>query len=154
MSVEKWIDDISDLAGTVTDGKGTKVLAYKAFRKGNFPNALSIFPCAITYPLSAVMHYSDSGCWELWDGVTEFHLDGSAEKSHFPNLLLFYAKIRNAFALHRTLGGKVAYCQLKTDEASIQGPVMMQYGTENAHLGLIARWEVKEITSGDFTLGS
>ncbi len=153
MSVESWIDEIAALAGTIDNGKGKKVRSYSVFKKAEFPESLTEFPCAITYPVSVTCHISESGSWEIWQGSTEFHLSAGVSKKTFPELLRFYAKIRNAFALHRTLGGKVGYCSL-AEEPSIQGPLVMQYGTENPHLGMIARWVVKENISGDFTLGT
>jgi hypothetical protein len=70
-----------------------------------------------------------------------------------PEVLHSIRRIRDTFALHRTLGGKVAYCALEV-ENSVVGPVKLQYGSEEEHLGLVANWWVKENTSGEITLGN
>jgi hypothetical protein len=154
MAVENWIDEIADLAGTVDDGKGKKVRSYRVFKKAEFPEALNVFPCALTYTTEVRPAYSMGGpCTDLWYGITEFHLVPDEAKKNYPFIMRFFARIKAAFALHMTLGGRVAYVQLRTDEAGLQGPLVLQYGTENPHLGIIARWIVKEDTSGDFTVG-
>lgn len=152
--IESWIDEIADLAGTVGDGKGKKVRSYRVFKKAEFPESLSVFPCALTYTSEVRSSYSMGGpCTDLWFGITEFHLTPNEAKSQYPFIMRFFARIKAAFALHMTLGGKVAYVQLRTDEAGLQGPVTLQYGAEEPHLGIVARWVVKEDTSGDFTVG-
>lgn len=151
MAVENWIDEITKLAGSVSNGKGGKVRSYSVFRKAEFPEVLTIYPCAISYTTEVTCIYSHGASYDLWKGVTEFHISAGVQKTIYPELMRYFALIRNAFALHRTLGGKVAYCQLRVDEASMQGPVTFQYGDEAPHLGILARWEVKELTS--VTLG-
>jgi len=153
MAVEQWIDEIADLAGTVSDGK-KKVRSYRVFKKAEFPESLSVFPCALTYTSEARMKYSLGGPQtDLWYGVTEFHLTSNVAKSNYPYIMRFFARIKAAFASKMNLNGKVAYFMLRTDEAGLQGPVVLQYGSEEPHLGIIARWVVKEDTSGDFTPG-
>lgn len=154
MAVEDWIDEVCKLAGEVSNGKGGTVKSYSVFKKDNFPEALTVFPCAISYTTQVISEYSDSGpCIDLWKGHTEFHLVPNTNKQNYPEIMRYFARIRNAFALHRKLGGKVSFIQLSIDEASLQGPVTMQYGTENPHLGILASWIVKENVSGKFVLG-
>jgi hypothetical protein len=154
MAVEEWIDEIAALAGTVDNGKGGKVLSYSVFRRAEFPESLSTFPCALTYTSEVRSTYSLGGPnIDLWYGITEFHLVPNIAKSHYPFIMRFFARIKAAFAVHMTLGGKVAYCQLRTDEPGLQGPVTLQYGSEDPHLGIVARWMVKEDTTGEFTVG-
>lgn len=154
MAVEQWIDEICKLAGEVPDGRGRRVLSYSVFGKTNFPEGLTKFPCAITYTTQVVSEYSLGGpCIDLWQGVTEFHLSEGSAKSEYPQVMRYFAQIRAAFAAHMTLGGKVAYCKLRDDEPSLQGPVVLQYGTEQPHHGIIARWVVKENVTGSFTIG-
>lgn len=148
MAVEQWIDEICKIAGSVPNGKGGKVLSYSVFEKSNFPEGLSKFPCAITYTTQVVSTYSISGpCVDMWKGVTEFHLSAGTAKTDFPDIMRYFARIRAAFAGRVTLGGKVAYCLLSTEEPSLQGPVVLTYGTEQPHYGIVARWVVKEISS-------
>lgn len=154
MAVEDWIDEIADLAGTVDDGRGGKVRSYRVFAKAEFPESLSDYPCALTYTAEVRPDYSLSGpCTDLWYGMTEFHLFPNVAKSNYPALMRYFARIKAAFALHMTLNGKVAYVQLRTDEPGLQGPVTLQYGEEAQHLGIVARWVVKEDTTGEFTVG-
>lgn len=155
MAVENWIDEIAKLAGEVPNGKGGKVKSYRVFAKADFPEGLTVFPCAITYTTQVITSYSQGGpCIDLWKGVTEFHLSEGTAKSEYPAVMRFFAHIRAAFAQHMTLGGKVAYCKLAEDEPSLQGPVVLQYGAEQPHHGIIARWVVKENVTGTFTIGA
>jgi hypothetical protein len=154
MSVETWIDEIADLAGTVDNGKGGKVRSYQVFKKAEFPESLTVYPCALTYTSEVRPEYSLGGpCVDMWYGITEFHLAPGVAKSNYPFIMRFFARIKAAFALHMTLGGKVAYVQLRIDEPGLQGPVTLQYGDEEPHLGIVARWVVKESTTGQFTVG-
>jgi hypothetical protein len=153
MAVEEWADEIAALAGTVGDGRGGKVRSYAVFKKAEFPEAITVYPCAITYTAEMTPSYSLGGpCIDLWHGVTEFHLFAGVAKSNYPALMRYFARIKAAFAGAMTLGGKVAYCQLRIDEPGLQGPVVLQYGGEDPHLGIVARWVVKEDTSADFTV--
>jgi hypothetical protein len=70
-----------------------------------------------------------------------------------PDAMRMYLSVMKAFAAHRSLGGKVLFCQLRTDEKSILGPLELKYGSEAGHLGLIAQWVVKEDIAGELTLG-
>lgn len=153
MAVETWIDEITALAGTISDGN-KKVLSYSVFRRANFPESLSVFPCALTYTSEVRSEYSLGGpCIDLWHGTTEFHLVDNIAKSNYPYIMRFFARIKAAFASKMTLNGTVAYFQLRIDEAGLQGPVQLQYGSEAPHLGIVARWVVKENTTSQFVVG-
>lgn len=153
MAVELWIDEICDLAGTVSNGRGGRVRSYYVFKKAAFPDSISVFPCALTYTTELRASYSLGGpSTDIWYGITEFHLFPNEAKSNYPAIMRYFARIQAAFAGSMTLSGKVAYFQLRTDEAGLQGPVTLAYGSEEPHLGIIARWMVKEDTSGDFVV--
>lgn len=153
MAVETWIDEIVALAGTISDGK-VKVRSYSVFNKAEFPESITVFPCALTYTVDVRPAYSLGGpCVDLWSGITEFHLFPSVAKSNYPAIMRYFARIKAAFASKMALNGKVAYFQLRSDEPGLQGPVTLQYGSEDPHLGIVARWIVKEDTTGDFTVG-
>ncbi len=148
MAVENWIDEICKL-WEVDDGKGGKVKSYRVYEKAEFPAALSVYPCAITYTVDVIDHYSAGASYDLWNGKSEFHFQG-IDKSRYPAMMLFFARIRDAAAGSLSLGGKVAHFKLRTpDEGgpSIQGPVMLQYGSEDPHDGLVIYWRVKEMVS-------
>lgn len=144
MAVENWIDDVARLASKVTDGKGNLVRSFAVFEKDEFPNALAVFPCALTYIENVTMEYAASGPnIDNWQGITEFHLTPNDNKSNYPYIMHFYARIRAAFSADITLGGKVTYCKLSIDRPSIEA-ANLQYGAEAPHLGLVAHWVVRE----------
>lgn len=153
MAVEHWIDEITALAGTVKTSRGGFVHSYSVYKRADFPEALTDYPCALTYVKGVRSVYSLGGpCLDIWSGVTEFHLYENTNKQNLPQVMKYFARIRNAFAAHMNLSGKVGYCLLDQgdDEESLQ-LVTLQYGSEEPHLGIIARWTVKENVTGDFT---
>jgi hypothetical protein len=153
MAVTDWLDEISRLF-EVSDGRGGTLKTYKAFEKSEFPEALSI-PCVLTYAVSVTNEYSQGGpCIDAWDGVCEFHLTEDTSKAKYPYIMQFFARIRDASASDIQLGGRVSWFLLRTDQPSIVGPVVMQYGSEAPHLGLMVYWQVKESVSGDFTVSA
>lgn len=151
MSIEKWIDDLAAVAGSVKAHNSGQVKAFRVYARAEIPEAISSFPCALTYPVRVRPSYSDSGpCTDLWEGQTEFHLFPDVKKANLPEVMRYFAKIRNAFALKRTLGGKVAHLAIRED-----GMVMAtaKYGEEDEHHAIMVYWEVKEIVTGEVTLG-
>lgn len=146
MAIENWIDSIAAVWDSVDNGKGGKVRSYRVFEKDEFPEALTDFPCAITYPQGVKATYGSVSV-DLWRGATEFHLFPNEKKNNFPALLRYYRRIIVAAAANLTLGGKVAHFLLLPDEQNIRGPVVLQYGTEMLHHGLMVYWEVKELTT-------
>lgn len=150
MACEAWIDAIAKL-WQVSDGKGSTLRSYRVYERAEFPEALQP-PCVLTYVSEVRMSYSLGGpCIELWNGVSEFHLTPDIGKHHYPAIMLFYARIRNAAAGSMKLGGLVDVFLLRDDEPSIRGPVVMQYGEEAPHLGLVVNWMVKSNVTGAFT---
>src|SRR3990167_6511083 len=151
MAVENFIDEITSLWDGISDGKGGQVRSYRVYEKNEFPESLSVFPCAITYTIEVRNNYSAGGPnVDLFRGLTEFHLFPNVSKSNLPELMRYMARIRNAAAGEITLNGKVSHFLLRTDVPSVQGPLRLQYGSEEPHLGLLVNWEVKEAVTGDF----
>jgi hypothetical protein len=151
MAIENWIDEIAKLWGTMKAGK-VVVKSYQVFGKAEIPEALSVYPCAITYTTSVNSQYSTGGpCIDIWTGVTELHLCAGVEKQNYPEIMRYFARIRNAAASKMQLNGKVAFFQLAS-ENSIEGPVKFTYGEEAEHLGLLIHWTVKENVTGDFSV--
>lgn len=152
MAVENWIDAISAL-WEIEDGAGGTVKSYRVFEKSEFPETITVWPCAITYTRGVKSNYSLGGpCIDHWQGVTEFHLYDNVDRSHMPEMMRWFARIRNAAAGSITLGGLVAHFMLDPSvENNILGPVVMQFGSENPHHGLVVSWTVKENVSGAFT---
>lgn len=153
MAVTDWIDQVAKIF-EIADGRGGTVTSYRPYEKGEFPEAISDFPCAIHYTLGVRNQYSLGGpCLDYYQGVSEFHLTPSTAKSLIPYCMTFISKIRDAAAANITLGGRVAHFLLEMEEVSQQGPVSLQYGGEEPHWGIVVRWEVKEDVTGDFTPG-
>ena len=151
MAIEKWIDEVAAIAGSVVSHKGGFVKAYLVFKKAEIPEALSEFPCAITYGHAVVPSYSDSGpCIDLWQGTTEFHLFSDVKKSNFPELQKYFGRIRNAFANRRRLGGLVEHITIIDPGIQL---VIATYGIEAAHHALAVSWQVKENVLSEITLG-
>jgi hypothetical protein len=154
MAVEQWIDEIAKL-WEFSDGKGATVKSFRAYERGNFPETIGPFPCALTYTTEDVSDYSVGGPnIDLWNGITEFHLVADIGKHHYPYIMLFFKRIRDAVAGHIQLSGLVENFLLRKDVPSIQGPVVLQYGQEAPHLGLIVNWEAKENVTGDFVVAA
>jgi hypothetical protein len=148
MAIEEWIDKIADLAETVSDGRGGYVKAYRCFDKADFPAAITVTPCAITYPLAMTPQYTAGLCLDFWEGKTEFHLFDNAEPQNIPEVMRYYARIKAAFAGHINLWATVGYCKL----TRIEGLSTLAWGSELPHWGLLATWTVKEETTNDFTV--
>jgi len=147
MAAVNWIDKITDLWGTVDDGRGGFVRSYAVFRKNEFPETLTVYPCAITYITRLpVVQYSAGGPnIIIWRGVSEFHLVPNVLKSNMAYVIGFYDRIIEAAASSITFGGTVSHFLLGPEEP-IQ-PGVLQYGDESPHYGLIVNWEVKELVT-------
>ncbi len=147
MAVENWLDEITKIWDGVSDGRGGYVKSYRVYEKAEFPEAINVFPCAITYTKDMTPVYSAGGVQvELWNGITEFHLSPDVDKSRFPGLMLYFARIRAAAAADLQLSGKVAHFLIRTEGGpGIEGPVVLQYGSEAPHHALMVYWKVKEL---------
>lgn len=151
MAIENWVDELVKVAGSVASHTGRKVRAYAVFHKQEFPEALSEFPCAITFGFRVSSSYSDSGpCIDLWEGITEFHLFPDTKKTNIPEALRYFGRIRNAYALRRRLGGLVEHMLIREEGMSL---VTAQYGAEDEHHAIVVPWQVKERVTAEITLG-
>lgn len=144
MAVENWIDEIAAL-WEISDGKGGTVKSYRAYDKNEFPEAITVYPCAITYTSGVKMDYPMDIETDTWNGVSEFHLVAGIGKHHYPYIMRYFNRIKTAAKGNKNLSGKVALFILDHENISIQGPVTLQYGSEDPHLGLIVRWVVTEL---------
>lgn len=144
MAVQNWIDKIAAVWAAIEDGKGGNVRAYKSFEAAEFPEALSVFPCVISYVTGTPsIQYSAGGPQiAVWRGVSEFHLVPNVSKSNYPYVIKFYDKIIRAAAANYQLGGVVHHFALVNPDAI--KPVVLVYGSEEPHLGILVNWEVKE----------
>jgi hypothetical protein len=147
--IENWIDKLAENCGKVYAGQGRSILSYKLFGNTELPESLSVFPCCLTFPGPLRSSYSASGvCTNIWQGTTEFHLTSDLNRKKLPEVVLFYKRIRDQFAVDMSLGGSVAYCILDPEGESISEPTAMRWGGENEHFGLIVHWVVKEVETG------
>lgn len=144
MAVENWIDEIARLF-EISDGKGGTIRSYRVYEKSDFPEAINTYPCALTFTTEIECHDGSGAQYDLWQGITEFHLYDGVDKSKYPYIMLFFDRICKAAVGNVTLTGKVSYFKLRSDNGpSIVGPATLQYGSENPHLGLVVYWIVKE----------
>jgi hypothetical protein len=144
MALEDWIDALCAI-WEISDGKGGQVRSYRVFEKSEFPEAITDTPCAITYTTGVIMQITASGGHGIWRGVTEFHLSEGINKSRFPEYIRYFARIRAAMAANMKLGGLVDHLRVNSDVTpSVQGPVVLVYGSEQPHHGIVVYWEVKE----------
>jgi hypothetical protein len=143
--LETWIDELTRVWGTVEDGAGRAVESYPLFERANFPAALNVFPCALTF-VDLVKPSASEAAFNRWSGRTEFHLFNSADPSLLPAVARYYQRIMHAVASHATLGGLVEYFTIDPD-AGVAGSLRLQYGSENPHWGAIVSWVVIEAAS-------
>ena len=152
--IESWIDNLTKV-WEIDDGKGSTVRSYRLYERDEYPEAINDFPCVLTYVTGVRFGYSAGGPnFGYWTGVSEFHLTDDLDKSKIPYILLFFERIYKAAAANMQLSGTVAHFLLsQQDEGgqNVQGPVVMAYGDEAPHHGLIANWEVKQDVSGLIT---
>ncbi len=150
MAVEAWIDSIAALMA-VSDGRGSQVRSYHAYDRAEFPEAITAYPCAITYVVGYRPEYASGGVVKgHYRGRTEFHLYPNVAKSNIPGLMLYFRRIRNAMSGAYQLAGLVDDFRLADGEPwPIRGPVTLQYGSEVEHHCIIVEWEVKAEESTD-----
>lgn len=154
MAIENWIDAVVAVAGNVASHKGGKVRAYRVAMKGEIPEALSVFPCAVVYPTRALsLQYSMGGpCIEVWEVRGEFYLFPDNKKSNLPELVRYFARIRDATLASLTLGGIVEHFSFGEEPMSL---VEMTYEVDSApRHGIAVNWVVKSSVSGEVTIGA
>lgn len=147
MAIENWIDALARV-WEISDGKGGTVKSYQIATKSEFPESLSTFPCALSYPTGLHPEYSAGmGSTDIWRGKTEFHLFPDTKKSNLGKVLSYFERIKAAAASNFSLGGLVSHFIIQQAGDGIQGPLTLQYGDEAEHHGLVVYWEVKERSS-------
>lgn len=155
MSVELWIDAVTKLYDGIRIGNKS-IRSFRIYEKDEFPSALKgdDIPCALTYTVDVRCEYSYGPCCDHWIGKTEIHWTPNVDRGKYPEIMLLFREIRNAFAANRKLGGLVDFILLQNEDGpSIQGPVVFTYGDEVAHQGLLVHWIVKEHIESEIALG-
>jgi len=151
--IENWIDAIAKL-WEFDNGRGGTLKSYRVFERAEFPEALTEFPCAITYPSGLQPEYTVGGpTILLWDGVSEFHITPDVQMVNIPLAFPFYKRILTAAAGSMTLGGKVAYFIIPNEPGAVQF-VTFEYDNGPKHRGLLLRWKVKENITGQITVAA
>lgn len=147
--LETWIDALCDVWGEVEAGNGKLVTSYPLFRRREFPAAIKVYPCALTF-VDRVQPRHVEGAFHTWTGRTEFHFFESADPALLPDVARFYERILHAAASHVTLGGLVEVFRIDPD-AGVAGSLRLVYGTEAPHWGAIIGWSVIEEASELYT---
>lgn len=145
--IETWIDTLAKV-WELDDGRGNLVWSPRLFEKDEFPDALPEIdrPIALNFVTNTVVQYSAGGpCINLYTGFTEFHFQGGLSQRQRAYVMKFIGKIEIAAAAKAQLGGLVEHFLITSEgQPSIQGPVVLQYGEEAEHWGLVVNWQVKE----------
>jgi len=143
MAISDWIDELVKVAGSIDGMKAPRV-----FARDEFPDAIVKYPIALTFVENVSMFYPDSGPnQDVWVGSTEFHLVGDTSKKNYPRIMRYYELIRNAFTAKRLLldvAGRSVLLKLQAENGPSIEMVVLQYGSEAPHLGLVAHWRVWE----------
>jgi hypothetical protein len=143
MAIETWIDDLCAVWDEVSDGKGGFVKSYRVYTKAEFPEAITMVPCVLSYTKLMQPKHASGFQICMWKGASEFHLSESVAKQWMPDVMRYFARILSAAAAHVTLGGKVSFF-IVDFENGVQGPVVLQYGSEEPHWGIMVNWMVEE----------
>lgn len=147
--IETWIDHLAAV-WEISDTRFGTVKSFKLVQDADFPDSLEasdldLHPVALTIPGGVQFEYSLGGPRiGFYSGVTEFHVAPDLNRSRLPALLPWYGKIVRAAAAAMQLSGTVEYFVISDQPDAIQGPLALQYGSENPHWGFVVNWTVKE----------
>ncbi len=151
MALEDWADELTGVWAQMSNGKGGNVKSYGLIDKREFPEKIEVFPSALSFIEDVRSDYSAGRLiLEFWSGFTELHITKDIDKSNYPDLYKFFRPIRDIAAVNMQLNNTVDHFLLDFENRpSIQGPVVLQYGIDAPHLGLIINWNVKDNVSGE-----
>jgi hypothetical protein len=141
---DTWIDALADIWKEVTAGGRTNV---KSYRLAEIPDAITIFPSAISYVTSVDL--GDYGTAhtniDIYHGLTEFHLFSTVALSNLQPANLYMKRIETVAKAHVGLGGLVHWFMLEPqDSISL---VEFEFDNSPSQRGLLVKWVVKEDTS-------
>jgi hypothetical protein len=155
MAIEQWIDAVVAVAGSVVSHRGGTVRAFQVAAKGEIPDALSVFPCAVVYaPRIKSAQYSMGGpCKELWEVNGYFYLFADTKKSNIPEVIRYYKRIRTATLAKMTLGGLVDHFIFSPDgDPMVMGALAYEADQPERHV-IEVTWEVKSDVTAELTVG-
>jgi hypothetical protein len=156
VAIEQWIDAVVAVAGSVASHKGGTVKAYKLAGKGEVPEALSVFPCAIVYPprIKSAQYSMGGPCKEIWEVKGLFYLFPDTKKSNFPELVRYFTRIRTATLAAMQLGGLVDHFRFSPDgDLMTMGALAYEVDQPERHV-IEVTWEVKSDVTAELTFGS
>jgi hypothetical protein len=142
--IENWIDTLTKV-WEVDDGRGGTVRSYRLFERDEYPENVPLDQVtALTFFEAVDMEYSQGGPRiAIWRGTVEFNLTPDLDRRRIPYVLRFVGRIARAAAKNMTLGGRVNYMVL--DPSTTVEMAVLKYGNAGVeHLGLVAKWIVKE----------
>jgi hypothetical protein len=153
MAIEGWIDAVVAVAGSVASHKGGYVKAYRVASKGEIPEALSVFPCAVVYaPRMLSAQYSMGGpCKEIFEVKGYFYLFPDTKKTNIPELVRYFGRIRNATLAAMTLGGLVDHFRLAQADPMVMGALAYEVDQAERHV-IEVTWEVKSDVTAELTV--
>ena len=154
MAVENWIDEIVKAMGTIRSHTGGTVKAYRIASKPEVPEAVGVFPSVIVYPERLVSaQYSISGPnKEVWEVHGKFYLFADTKKTNLPEMVRYFARIRNATLASATLGGKVDDFHFGAEPMKLAAFQDVVDGPWRD--GIEVFWEVKSDVGGEVTIGA
>lgn len=149
--VEYWGPELVKTWGAILD-KNKRTI--KAYGFNEIPEALSVFPCAVSFISDAVdVDYSEGGLnLVLWKGKTEFHITNDVKKNGLNDVYPYIRKVIETAAKSLTLNGKVDSFLLK--QSPTITPAVLTWGDEIDHYGLVVPWEIRENVTGKFTVSA
>jgi hypothetical protein len=156
--ITEWIDAVQDVWAGISGNGFNSVKAPLLIRRAEFPDAidaadLALHPLALSIVGDTKFVYSAGGPNEgFYQGVTEFHVAPSLDRSLIPSLLQWPRLIVVAAAAHLQLGGLVNHFALQDRDDQINGPIALKYGEEAEHWGFLVYWEVKENVNSAITV--
>lgn len=129
----------------------------RTFALAEIPESVTaeMIPCAITYPTDVQVQYSRGGPTILrWSGQTDYHLTKDVKPANITLILPYFGRILAKVALHLELADRA---QMSLVQETSQAMTFITYknstGDKDDHQGIVARWEIIQSVSGQYTIG-
>lgn len=153
MAVENWIDDVIKAIGKVKSHAGGTITVYRMAMRPDVPEVISTFPSVLIYPerLISAQYTAGGACKEVWEVHGKFYLFSDTKKTNLPEMIRYFAKIRNATLASITLGGKVDHFIFGTEPMKLAGFQDTVDGPWRD--GIEVFWEVKSDVGAEVTVG-
>lgn len=157
-SVETFLDAICR-AFAVSDGGLGKVRSFLVFERNELPESVTVemVPCAVTYVTDMQLEYSTGGPTIFyWQGQTDFHLTKDVAMKNVGGVMKYFARIAAAAMKNATLGGLVELFIILQNAAGAMQFVTFKHPVTGAddHQGIVVRWSVKQVVSGQYVVSA